>query len=73
MVATGHAERLQSRPGRREYERHLHDVQEFARLARAARGRSPSWQPDGIFLRWLQGRSVLWTEVVECLSVSEVA
>ena len=67
MVATGHAERLQVRPGRAEYERHAHDVQEFARLARQARERNPGWQPDGIFCRWLSGRSVTWPEVVQCL------
>lgn len=67
MVATGHAERLQVRPGRAEYERHEHDVQEFARLARQARERNPGWQPDGIFCRWLSGRSVTWPEVVRCL------
>lgn len=64
-VVFAHAERPQYRPTRAEHEAHQHDVQEFARLARKALEADPTWQPGGVFMRWLSGRAVTWAEVAE--------
>jgi hypothetical protein len=62
-VAFAHAERPQFRPGRAEHEAHAQDVAEFAALARKATEANPAWQPTGLYLRWLSGRAVMWSEV----------
>jgi len=63
QVAFGHAERLQTRPGRAECDAHAQDVQEFAAAARKCLEADGAWQPSGMFLRWLWGRGVQWAEV----------
>lgn len=67
QVAFGHADRKPYLPGRAEFESHVHDVHEFARLARRCLESDAGWQPTCLYLRWLRGRAVRWDEVLECL------